>query len=261
MRYAIVIILWLWPLVAQAGPWPRQPGQVYAALSSSYAQGRQYHGFYTEWGTPNGLTMGMDIGADSHGRTAKLISFIRWPVGQGRARLRYSLDAGIGRFGDLGVVRFGAAMGAGMPVFGRDSWWVLDGQLLRPAAHSAPDSQAQALWGVHVGPRPQPDFGATGGPGYARAQPCPICPKLGVQPGCARGHAPRAGAAAGPEWAAQQRGENCAMAKPLAPSYRCALSAPFRQKQAHQSPASPDRAPHPGRWCNGAYRGAWPRPR
>lgn len=153
MRYFIVIILSLWPWVAQAGPWPRQPGQVYAALSSSHAQGRQYHGFYTEWGTPNGLTMGMDIGADSHGRSAKLISFIRWPVGQGRTSLRYSLDAGIGRFGDLGVLRFGAAMGAGMPVFGRDSWWVLDGQLLRPAAHSAPDSQAQALWGLHVGPR------------------------------------------------------------------------------------------------------------
>ena len=153
MRYGIFFILWLWPLVAQAGPWPRPPGQIYAALSSVHDQGRLYHGFYTEWGMPNGLTVGMDIGADEDGRNAKLISFMRWPVGRGNSGPLYAIDAGLGRYGDAGVLRLGGAMGAGFSMLGRDGWWVLDGQVLRPAAHMAPDRQAQALWGLHVGPR------------------------------------------------------------------------------------------------------------
>jgi len=153
MRYGIFFILWLWPLVAQAGPWPRPLGQIYAALSSVHDQGRLYHGFYTEWGTPNGLTAGMDIGADEDGRNAKLISFMRWPVGRGNSGPLYAIDAGLGRYGDAGVLRLGGAMGAGFSMLGRDGWWVLDGQVLRPATHMAPDRQAQALWGLHVGPR------------------------------------------------------------------------------------------------------------
>lgn len=76
------------PGVAQAGPWPREPGGVFTSLSAERDRnGNLYSGLYAEYGLNPRNTVGVEIGRASVGETTGLI----W--------LQRALDAGEGRTG------------------------------------------------------------------------------------------------------------------------------------------------------------------
>ena len=121
------------PGVAQAGPWPREPGGVFTSLSAERDRdGNLYSGLYAEYGLSPRNTVGVEIGRASVGETTGLIWLQRaLDAGEGPNRFSASLGLGAverdGRVHPLGQI--GAGWGRGVQTRLGDGWITVEGRV------------------------------------------------------------------------------------------------------------------------------------
>lgn len=112
---ALGLGLWLLTApVAHAGPWPRDPGTGFVALSYELTTPRAalsaealavdsspdtypYTALYAEWGLTQRITMGLDTGWPENAETWTGIAFANFALGPLDARHRFAAQLGIGQ--------------------------------------------------------------------------------------------------------------------------------------------------------------------
>lgn len=90
--------------VSHAGPWPRDPGHSFVALSQERDRdGNSYVGLYAEYGMSRRRTLGLEISHTDVGETSAMLWYQKsLDGGEGPDRLSYSLGLGaIRRDGEL----------------------------------------------------------------------------------------------------------------------------------------------------------------
>jgi hypothetical protein len=106
---ALLFLLLLWPLPAQAGPWPRPQGDTYVMLGAESGDDERggvrggWSSLYLERGGPWRLTLGLDGGARPARRGARWAhddarwrAFVRVPLDDGTGDWRFAAEAGSG---------------------------------------------------------------------------------------------------------------------------------------------------------------------
>lgn len=89
---------------AQAGPWPREPGQAFIALTGERdREGNSFTGFYAEYGLARRRTLGLEISHTDVGETTAMAWYQKsLDGGHGPNRLSYAMGFGaIRRDGQL----------------------------------------------------------------------------------------------------------------------------------------------------------------
>lgn len=90
--------------LASAGPWPRDPGQVFVAFSGEHDKARNSHlGLYLEYGLSRRRVLGFELGHTDVGETTAMLWYQKsLDGGQGPYRLSYSMGFGaIRRDGEI----------------------------------------------------------------------------------------------------------------------------------------------------------------
>lgn len=151
----------LLPATASAGPWPREPGEVFTAVTGTYRYAPEIDrigsdgGVYLEYGLSDRVTLGFDAMDDPDGYS-HAYGFLRWPLpDRDRAlKLAFHLGAGASRQGqDWGrMTRLGLNMGRST-AFLRPGWWTLTAALEDHALLDAPVYKLDATVGLQLLPR------------------------------------------------------------------------------------------------------------
>lgn len=117
---------------AFAGPWSRDEGGVFAAMSFERdRQGDGYDSLYAEYGLPDRKTVGLEIGHASQGEISALVWFQKsMDDPEGATRLSVSMGAGaLRRDGELlPIGTVGVAYGRGFQRFG-GGWLAVEARL------------------------------------------------------------------------------------------------------------------------------------
>lgn len=81
---------------AQAGPWPRDPGHSFVALTGEHDKADNFYtGFYAEYGLSRRRTLGLEISRTNVGETSAMVWYQKsLDDGQGPNRLSWSLGIG-----------------------------------------------------------------------------------------------------------------------------------------------------------------------
>lgn len=123
---ALIVLPWL-AVMAQAGAWPREKGEVFLSLSSQIEArdengiNRQSHGLYAEYGATARLTLGLDVNGDAL-RMSKAIAFLRWPLGSAERPLKIAVEIGAGQVEEETALRPGLSLGRGFAIGNRSGW-------------------------------------------------------------------------------------------------------------------------------------------
>lgn len=135
--FAIVCLLALSALGAQAGPWPREQGTTFLSyaveIDKKHLDKRRtmpplegtYFSLYGEHGLRNDLTLGLDAGVDALD-LRKAIAFLRWPIGDPNRATRKALEVGIGTSDGKFALRPGFSWGRGVQIGKTDGWLGID---------------------------------------------------------------------------------------------------------------------------------------
>lgn len=176
---ALAVLAALAGAAAWAGPWPREEGQVFVALTASagaeaaaLAAGtattpETAAALYAEYGLGRGLTLGADLSGD--GRRGRGVVFLRRTLTAPDATWQVAFDAGAGwDAGGAGagtpLLRFGAALGRGIgpwqapdlpwparPGLGHDGGWTsLDAVVLHDPDAGDTRWSAEATLGLRL---------------------------------------------------------------------------------------------------------------
>ncbi|MBF9035002.1 hypothetical protein HKCCE2091_12210 [Rhodobacterales bacterium HKCCE2091] len=168
------------PVAATAGPWAREPGEIFlsysvsassdrAALNAAFAGGtldtESYHSIYGEIGLGRRLTFGADIGRGDGSSLDQL--FLRYTLSAPNDAIQFAVDGGVARR-DTGagdprmMVRAGVAIGRGfgpeatewVPLFRPEGGWMsLDASVLIDPETEDTIWQAEATLGVNLSDR------------------------------------------------------------------------------------------------------------
>lgn len=117
---------------AQAGPWPRPPGEGFLALSHETAGDGGWSAYYGEYGLSRRFTLGIDGGRDTDGGQTAIL-FLQRAFGDpsGRHRLSASLGLGITETGagshPLG--QLGLNYGRGFSTGAANGWFAAEAKL------------------------------------------------------------------------------------------------------------------------------------
>lgn len=129
----------LFSACAMAGPWAREPGDIFLSFSISAEDSRQsvmlgviepdsYLSAYGEVGLGRRLTFGLDYGRGTTSQMA--VAFLRYTLTPPDAAWQVAVDGGVGarQFGaeevrDAQLVRLGASVGRGFGEIG-GQWWM-----------------------------------------------------------------------------------------------------------------------------------------
>ncbi|SEL80255.1 hypothetical protein SAMN05443999_10872 [Roseovarius azorensis] len=128
----LILMPWL-AVMATAGAWPRDKGQVFAVLSGQiegpdeFGFYRQSNALYAEYGVTGRLTLGVDLGGDAL-RMNKTIAFLRWPLGRVDRSLKLAFELGAGQVEEKNALRPGLSLGRGFMLGGRQGWLAVDGR-------------------------------------------------------------------------------------------------------------------------------------
>jgi tRNA (cytidine/uridine-2'-O-)-methyltransferase len=149
MRALSALILCLVPTLAEAGAWPRAPGETYVALSHEGGE-NGWTAFYGERGLPRDLTLGVDIGGHVAGGMLALrrgdpgtemdgraFAFLRIPLNLGTDAFpdwRVAAELGLGADVDWDAIRLeteprarlGLSVGRGLATQWGDGWVNVD---------------------------------------------------------------------------------------------------------------------------------------
>lgn len=159
-----------------AGPWARDPGDVFVSFQISAAEApvdlmaglwepETYLSGYGEIGLGRSLTLGLDVGGGEVSQQA--VGFLRYTLTTSDAVFQMAVDAGLGarQVGDEdphGLVRLGASIGRGfggggeawyMPLRHQGGWVTLDAVALYDVEIEQPIYQAEATLGFSVSDR------------------------------------------------------------------------------------------------------------
>jgi len=163
--------LCLWPALAAAGPWPREPGGWFVSLSvfandraaaipTPAANPTGYASLYLEYGFSPRLTFGLDVGkglrqGSDGGHTA--IAFLRWPLPLGTPGAPVAAQIGLGQTRANGrtepVVQAMLSAGRGIETGLAPGWLALDAQLQHRVERGETIVKADATWGLRPTPR------------------------------------------------------------------------------------------------------------
>lgn len=109
---------------ASAGPWPRDDGSGFAALTWRGAlETGSYTSLYVDYGLGPRVTLGLDAGRAS-GRDGKLLVFLQRAGTAGR--MHHSWQLGLGRRDGAAVLRPGVSIGRGFGGDDRTGWVAAD---------------------------------------------------------------------------------------------------------------------------------------
>ncbi|MFV0490770.1 MAG: hypothetical protein ACK5M4_03030 [Pseudorhodobacter sp.] len=90
MRFWLAVSIWLTGAVAApGGPWPREKGAGFVALTSDGVQ----HQLYAEYGIGNDWTLGLEVKQHKEDMLPAILSFVQHPVWRGNSAI---LSAGVG---------------------------------------------------------------------------------------------------------------------------------------------------------------------
>ncbi|SNR23765.1 hypothetical protein EYF88_02005 [Paracoccus sediminis] len=83
--------------ISHAGPWPRDPGHSFLALSGEFdGAGNAYTGFYAEYGLARRRTLGLEISTTNVGETGVMLWYQKsLDGGEGPNKLSYSMGFGV----------------------------------------------------------------------------------------------------------------------------------------------------------------------
>ena len=128
--WRLLICFILLGTITEAGPLPREKGEVFLALSVQAPRltstDSLYGNIYTEMGIGNELILGLDAGGDGFSMS-KIVGFLRWPDKKKTGRLKVAYDFGIGQIDNRFAVRSGISAGGGFDLGqNRSGWAVLD---------------------------------------------------------------------------------------------------------------------------------------
>ncbi len=138
-NWLMAFLIWLVPAATLAGPWPRDPGDIFVSVSYNAATDavalwnlqlmppETYTGVYAEYGLTPRLTFGLDGGFSEDGAYSAIL-LARYAIGDLDARMRYAVSLGAGRSGPphQTQVQIGAHLGRGLQLAGRSGWASLD---------------------------------------------------------------------------------------------------------------------------------------
>lgn len=118
---------------AHAGPWPREEGRAFVALSGERDRdGNAYAGLYAEYGLSRRRTLGLEVSRTNVGETSALVWYQKsLDDGEGPNRISYAVGAGaIRRGGDLLPVSQAALMwGRGITGIWDGGWVTAEGRV------------------------------------------------------------------------------------------------------------------------------------
>ncbi|WP_265500147.1 hypothetical protein [Paracoccus beibuensis] len=121
IRLALILSL-SFPVVALAGPWPREVGETFLSLSGEHNRaGNAYGALYVEHGLTPRTTLGIEIGRADQAETSAIVWLQRaLDDGQGPNRFALQSGAGVIRRGDdvLPVVQGSLSWGRGFNRWG-----------------------------------------------------------------------------------------------------------------------------------------------
>lgn len=119
---------------AEAGPWPRQKGHIFAMSSlqvtdaSLEGSGDFYFSTYLEYGLTSELTLGADIGHSVSGES-KGIVFLRHPIWQKSRTHFFAAELGLGTIANDSVIRPGFSYGRSFEYKESSGWLTFDSLL------------------------------------------------------------------------------------------------------------------------------------
>ena len=159
--------LWLWICVgfysadiAHAGPWPRERGTYFTALTGSYryahnlGQTESAGSFFGEYGLAQEFTLGLDVTDDSAGYSHAL-AFLKLPPRGQNLRYAPSFGLGMARSADNWhpLLRASVTAGRGLTT-ARPGWWTVTATLDHvPEIGDDPTLKLDATIGVELGAR------------------------------------------------------------------------------------------------------------
>lgn len=141
------------PVPATAGPWARDPGQLFLAYSlqsdrpDPTATARSYAGAYLEYGIGDGFTLGGALGTNPAG-DYKVTGFLRSPPATLAGGVLVAMEVGTGMLGDRPVLVPGVSFGRGVAVGGAGGWWTADARALLPFRSRDWDLEGEVALGV-----------------------------------------------------------------------------------------------------------------
>lgn len=175
MRHLTIIpaVLALFPAAAHAGPWAREPGDVFLsytvsgeaprdAIATGTAEIDPFHSLYLEIGLGSGLTAVLDAGRD--GGSEQAVALLRYSFSLPDAQLQLSAEIGAGmretiyneprrdilRLGGAAGVGFGAEDLAWLPFEHAGGWATLEAHALLDRATDWHVWQAEGTLGVNL---------------------------------------------------------------------------------------------------------------
>ena len=144
-----------------AGPWPREKGQLFTAVTSTYRYAPDIGvldsegGFYLEYGLGDRLTIGIDA-MDDLASYSHAYGFARWAIGPPEQtwKLAVSVGAGASRRGaDWGAMgRFAVSTGRSYKLW-RPGWLAITAAIEDHAVWSDPTYKLDATVGLHISDR------------------------------------------------------------------------------------------------------------
>lgn len=146
IRIALFVMLSLLPIAGQAGPWPREVGQTFLALTTERDRDdTRYHSLYAEYGLAPRTTLGVELGQADPGDASAMI-WVQRALDDGQGSLRLAMQGGIGmtrRDGlTLGVLQSAVSVGRGFDSRWGGGW--LQAQLLARMTVAQPEGRTQA---------------------------------------------------------------------------------------------------------------------
>lgn len=176
-RIYLAIFFWLIvPALAWAGPWARDPADVFLSYSlntnstrdgiaSGGLDGTAFHSIYGEIGLGHRLTFGLDLGSSDTTRLGS--AFLRYTFTPNAATWQFAADLGLGARSFEGadsttLYRVGVSVGRGfqqrhldwVPVLQpRDGWFQIDSSVLIDPDGTQTIWQSEATFGAFVNDR------------------------------------------------------------------------------------------------------------
>lgn len=163
---SLALVALAFPVTAEAGAWPRAPGEVFLSFGQQASTGattllgavtdlRSWTSLYAEYGLSERLTVGFDggVGLGRDARIEAALVFARLPVWSPGAHL-VAVDLGVGTVAETDVarqtrLRLGVAWGRGIAEGRRGGGWLgMEGaaELREPAGEIAVKADFTAGW-------------------------------------------------------------------------------------------------------------------